>query len=189
MPGKKKAKYSPLLLASKVISKRNLESSDSDEIFDPKECVKVKTTRQVKKRASKYLSKIIIESSDSDNSSDQNEYVKLKTTRNVKNLCNNKVLLNDNKIVTKKKGKYVNNDNDSDEVNTDIIDIIHKSVNAYGIPHTHTIRGKKFLLKPVSEKLLINLFTENMKKGYQTSESIEYKMFQGGLMGHFKNKK
>ena len=51
--------------------------------------MKVKTTRQVKKRASKDLSKIIIESSDSDNSSyknessdsdnssDQNEYVKV----------------------------------------------------------------------------------------------------------------
>ena len=90
IPGKKKAKYYPLPLASKVISKRNLESSDSDKSFDPKECVKVKTTRQVKKRASKVLSKIIIESSDSDNSSDQNEYVKVKTTRRVKNLCKKK---------------------------------------------------------------------------------------------------
>ena len=81
--------------------------------------------------------------------------------------------------MTEKDGKYVHNDNDSDEVNTEIIDIIHESVNAYGIPHTHTIRGKKFLLKPISEKLLINLFTEIPKKGYQTSESIEYKMFQG----------
>ena len=92
-------------------------------------------------------------------------------------------------MVTENDGKYVHNDNDSDEVNTDIIDIIHKSVNAYGIPHTHTIRGNKFLLKPVPEGLLINLFTEIPKKGYQTSESIDYKMFQGGLMGHFKNKK
>ena len=121
--------------------------------------------------------------------------MKVKSTRTVKNLRNNKVLLNDNKIVTEKDGKYVHNDNDSDEVNTDIIDIIHESVNAYGIPHTHTIRGKKFLLKPVPEGLLINLFTEIPKKGYQTSESIEsivrieYKMFQGGLMVHFKNKK
>ena len=127
--------------------------------------MKVKTTRQVKKRASKVLSKIIIESSDSDNSSDQNEYVKVKTTRTVKNLRNNKVLLNDNKFFTEKDGKYVHNDNDSNEVNTDIIDIIHESVNAYGIPRTHTIRGKKFLLKPVSEKLLINLFTEISEKG------------------------
>ena len=122
--------------------------------------------------ASKVVSKIIIESSDSDNSSDQNEYVKVKSTCTVKNTRNKEVILNDNKIVTEKDGKYVHNDNDSDEINTDIIDIIHKSVNAYGIPHTHTIRGNKFLLKPVPEGLLINLFTEIPKKRYHTGESI-----------------
>ena len=68
-------------------------------------------------------------------------------------------MFDDDKKVPENSGKYVHNVNDSDEVNTDIIDSIPKSVTSYGIPHTHTIIVNKFLLKPVPEALLINLFS------------------------------
>ena len=69
--------------------------------------------------------------------------------------------------------KYVHNLDDSDEVNTDIIDSITNTVTPYSIPHTHTFLGNNFLLKPVPEPLIINLFSSIPKKGYHTSESIE----------------
>ena len=75
------------------------------------------------------------------------------------------LLLDDDKNVPDNYGKYLHNVDDSDEVNTDIIDSIPKSITSYGIPHTHTILGKKFLLKPVRETLFINLFSVNSEKG------------------------